>query len=712
MQLYFRGLETGLIDQLCNEHRRFTTQLHRLQCSLRREPRPMKLAFLLYKYFPYGGLQRDLLRMVRECEARGHEIQIYLLVKKDIPEDLNVTVVPVKALFNHTKYRLYSEAVRELLKKDPVDCVVGFNKMPDLDIYYAADSCYAEKAATQRSWLYRLLPRFHHFSRFEAAVFGRESNTKIMMISDAQKPYFKKHYNTPEARMQPLPPGISRDRVAPDNSNAIRTSARQKLGIAGDDFLILFVGSGFIKKGLDRAILAVNSLPADVLGKVQFRIVGDDRIGRFQSLIEQYELEDSVKFLGGRRDIPELLLAGDLLLHPALDENAGLVLLEAMVAGMEVLATDVCGYAHYITEAGMGELVPSPFDQSVLNQKLLSMISSRDREASMTKGRQFAAEADIYSMPQVAVDCIEDYVGQRDADRVVIPATAVVIAKDEANKIQACIRSLKFFKEVLVIDSGSQDNTVELAKAEGATVIYNPWPGYSQQRQFGLERASYDWVLSVDADERVSPALRESIISLFEGDMTTTGFAINRRNHFMGHPLNYGEGYPDWIIRLFNRQHASWSQDLVHEKVTLEGDVERLGGDLDHFSEESLAEYLAKQNQYTTLQAEQMYQSGKRSSGFRMLTSPLFRFIKFYLFRGGFRDGVPGLVHIAFGCFNSFSKYAKLKEIELALNHQSGLKKDKGAGQGTGNPATSLIKQEMEKPATVSKPKVPQAVDS
>ena len=631
----------------------------------------MKLAFLLYKYFPYGGLQRDLLRMVRECEARGHEIKIYLLVKKDIPQDLNVTVVPVKALFNHTRYRRYSEAVRELLKQDPVDCVIGFNKMPDLDIYYAADSCYAEKAHTQRSWLYRQLPRYHHFSRFESAVFGRDSDTRILMISDAQKPYFQKHYNTPEERMQPLPPGISRDRVAPDNSEEIRTRTRRELGIRDDECLILFVGSGFIKKGLDRAILAINSLPTDVQRHVQLRIVGDDRRNRFENMIRQHNLEDSIQFLGGRRDVPELLLAGDLLLHPALDENAGLVLLEAMVAGMEVLATDVCGYAHYIREADMGDLVPSPFDQATLNSKLLTMINQLDRESAMAKGRKFAAEADIYSMPVVAVDCIEQYVAEREAAKVKIPATAVVIAQDEANKIRACIKSLDFFEEVLVIDSGSEDNTVELARAEGARVIYNPWPGYSDQRQFALEHASFDWVLSVDADERVSPELRASIIRAFEKGPADRGYEINRRNHFMGHPLNHGEGYPDWILRFFNRHHANWSQDLVHEKVTLDGEVKRLEGDLDHFSEESLSDYLTKQNQYTSLQAEQMYQSGKRSSGLRLLTSPLFRFIKFYLIRGGFRDGLPGLVHIAFGCFNSFSKYAKLKEIELAREKEA-----------------------------------------
>jgi hypothetical protein len=133
----------------------------------------------------------------------------------------------------------------------------------------------------------------------------------------------------------------------------------------------------------------------------------------------------------------------------------------------------------------------------------------------------------------------------------------------------------------------------------------------------------------------------------------------------MGRPLRHGEGYPDWCLRLFNRRKARWSSDVVHEKVLFDGETGKLGGDLNHFSEESLAQYLDKQNRYTTLQAEGMYARGKNASLVKLTLSPLVRFVKFYLFRLGFLDGVPGLVHIAIGCFNSFSKYAKLRELWL-----------------------------------------------
>ncbi len=245
-----------------------------------------------------------------------------------------------------------------------------------------------------------------------------------------------------------------------------------------------------------------------------------------------------------------------------------------------------------------------------------------------------------------------------------VPATATIIALNESRNIADCVSSVSFFDEVLVIDSGSTDGTAELAESAGATVVKNSWPGFGPQKQFALEQARNDWVLSIDADERVSPELREALIDLFRTKPHANGYSINRRNHFMGRPLRHGEGYPDWCLRLFNRNHACWSSDPVHEKVEMKGQTARIIGDLEHYSEGSLTEYLDKQNRYTTLQARHLYEAGRRATLAKLLLSPVVRFIKFYFVRLGFLDGVPGLVHILIGCFNSFSKYAKLREIQ------------------------------------------------
>jgi glycosyltransferase involved in cell wall biosynthesis len=246
-----------------------------------------------------------------------------------------------------------------------------------------------------------------------------------------------------------------------------------------------------------------------------------------------------------------------------------------------------------------------------------------------------------------------------------IQATATIITHNEARHIVACIRSVDWFAEVLVVDSGSSDETVALARAAGARVIENPWPGFGLQKQYAIDHASHDWVFSIDADERLSETLKEAMQTLLVVEPGQSAFRINRCNHFMGRALRHGEGYPDWCLRLFNRTQARWSDDVVHEKVLFDGQVGKLQGDLDHYSQESVAAYLDKQNRYTTLQAEGLYARGIDASLVKLTLSPLVRFVKFYLFRLGFLDGVPGLVHIAIGCFNSFIKYAKLRDLHL-----------------------------------------------
>jgi len=251
-----------------------------------------------------------------------------------------------------------------------------------------------------------------------------------------------------------------------------------------------------------------------------------------------------------------------------------------------------------------------------------------------------------------------------------VPATATIIALNESRNIAECVKSVSFCDEVLVIDSGSTDGTVDLARSAGATVLENPWPGFGPQKQYALEHARNNWIFSIDADERVSPELQRAIVELFARNPDAQGYTINRRNHFMGRALRHGEGYPDWCLRLFNRSHASWSADPVHEKVELEGRIDRLKGDLEHYSEGSLTEYLDKQNHYTTLQARHLHTIGRRATLFKLLLSPFVRFFKFYFIRLGFLDGVPGLVHILIGCFNSFLKYAKLREIQTRSSCQ------------------------------------------
>lgn len=243
------------------------------------------------------------------------------------------------------------------------------------------------------------------------------------------------------------------------------------------------------------------------------------------------------------------------------------------------------------------------------------------------------------------------------------PISAIIIACNEIDRIEACIASVAFCDEILVVDSGSRDGTPELCRRLGCRVVHQPWLGYGPQKRRAVSLASHDWVLCVDADERVTPQLAESIMAAL-GQCQATAYEFPRCNRFLGRWLRHGEGYPDVCLRLFDRRAAQWSVDSVHEKVVGCGPmpfrVQRLAGDLMHESETTLEQYLAKQNRYTTLQAEELIRRGTRVSGFKVIFSPVVRFIKFYFVRGGFRDGLPGLLHIAIGCFNSLVKYAKV----------------------------------------------------
>ena len=240
-----------------------------------------------------------------------------------------------------------------------------------------------------------------------------------------------------------------------------------------------------------------------------------------------------------------------------------------------------------------------------------------------------------------------------------MPFSVIIITHNAGRLLEGCLTSASFADEIVVVDSGSTDGTVELALRHGAKVVQKEWLGFGPQKQFAVGAAVHDWVLCLDADERVSEALRDAIVAELRAPRAAV-YAIPRRNRFLGRWLRHGEGYPDWSVRLFDRRQAHWSDDPVHEKIITAAPMQRLSGDLLHESAETLEHYLDKQNRYTSLQAHTLHAQGRRAGAWHLLLAPLARFIKFYFLRLGFLDGVPGLVHVCIGCMNSFNKYAKL----------------------------------------------------
>ncbi len=376
----------------------------------------VRLAFALFIYFPFGGLTRDLVAVARACRRRGHEVRVYAGERRGgVDDETDVRLLPTRARTSHGKQREFAGKLNSALAEFSPDLTVGFNKMPTLDAYYAADGCFADKAR-RRGWWYQRTPRCRRFLAFEKAVFARESSTQILMIAENQMRAYQECYGTPRERISLLPPGIARDRIAgtDDDVRARRNYFRARWQLEDGDRLLLMIGSGFRTKGLDRTLKAFASLPAHLLERARLFVVGEDNAAPFEKTARQLGVHSRVRFVHGRDDVPEFLLGADLLVHPAYREAGGIVLLEAMVAGLPVITTDVCGYAHYVSDAGMGEVLPSPFEQSALNRGVRRLMEA-ERNTWRERGRNFAQKADIYDMPQHACRRIESIAGKRSA---------------------------------------------------------------------------------------------------------------------------------------------------------------------------------------------------------------------------------------------------------------------------------------------------------
>ena len=235
---------------------------------------------------------------------------------------------------------------------------------------------------------------------------------------------------------------------------------------------------------------------------------------------------------------------------------------------------------------------------------------------------------------------------------------------DEEKNLARALASLDFCDEIVVVDSGSTDSTVELARGRGARVIDNAWQGYAAQKNFAASAATHDWILSLDADEEVSSRLRESIEALRERAPQHAGYNFPRLAQYLGRWVRHGGWYPDRKVRLYDRRRAGWRGEFVHESVVVDGPVGSLEGDLLHYTCASLSDHVSRINRYTDLAAAEMRQRGEAPGLGRLLVSPLWAYFKAFVLQQGFRDGVHGLLIAWMAAFYVFLKYAKARTAE------------------------------------------------
>ena len=248
-----------------------------------------------------------------------------------------------------------------------------------------------------------------------------------------------------------------------------------------------------------------------------------------------------------------------------------------------------------------------------------------------------------------------------------VPLSAVLIAQNEDQVIADALASVSFCDEIVVVDSGSSDRTREIASAAGARVITNaPWPGFVAQRDFAVRAARHDWVLAIDADERVGRALADEIRALRDRGFTVAGYRIARVAFYLGRWIRGTDWYPDWQVRLFDRTRAGWQGDLVHESVAVRGPVQKLRGELEHHPYADIADHLRKIDSYTTLWAQQARAAGRRSNVVDTAAGAAWAFFRNYVLRRGWLLGSAGLTISVLNSHYTFAKLAKLCELDRA----------------------------------------------
>ena len=362
-----------------------------------------KIAILLYRYFPYGGLQKDFLEVAKELRSR--DIQFKVFTRKwegAIPEGFHVKELGERGLTNFSKNKNFVKDSSMALEEYGPDLVFGFNKMPGLDLYFAADTCF-KKEALNKNPLMKFTRRFKQSMEYEKAVFTSSSSTEIFLLNNKQAKDFKSVYQINPNKITIIPPGIDLNW-----SDHEQIGIRNAFKIPSEDKVALFVGSDFSRKGLDRAIssihfLNVNDMPFSLL------VIGKDNFGPYSELVDKLDLNDKIKYLGPRDDVASIMKSSDLLLHPAREEAAGNVIIESLVSNLPVATCRDVGFAEEVKNNKGGIVLDEDFDQDAFDNLVLGIC--RNKELINIKQGMLGLERQEYFFSRFK--CIADKIEER-----------------------------------------------------------------------------------------------------------------------------------------------------------------------------------------------------------------------------------------------------------------------------------------------------------
>lgn len=365
----------------------------------------MHFAFAIVNLFPGGGLQRDCIDIARRVHKLGHQVTIFTsrLSDNEFVKDLSVRVLRVAGNTNHRLQRAFSNEFRKVASGD-FDLLVGFDKLAGLDVLYCSDrSMYAR---TARNPIIRLLPRYSEFIRLEEECFAPNRATKILLLSETQLNEYWRTWMTEPKRLVLLPPTLVPNRRRPEyQTNGTRAEWRASLGLSPNDWVWITVAVQPRTKGIDRSIRALCKF-----SEARLLIVGlnenETRSAKIKRLAHKLGVASQIKWLGHREDIPELMAAADVFVHPARYDTTGTVILEAIVNGLPVITTSTCGYSKHVSGAGAGIVIQEPFNQKTL---LAALETARDLECRTLwskSGSEYGKHKSLYEGKSRAAELI------------------------------------------------------------------------------------------------------------------------------------------------------------------------------------------------------------------------------------------------------------------------------------------------------------------
>lgn len=373
--------------------------------------RPLSIALVIIRYFDFGGLQNEMLRVAKLLIERGHKVEVITSDwQGDVIDVIERHIVPITAKINHKKIQQLATIVENRVKEKHFDCVVGFNKIPGLDFYFAGDVCLAEKVDKEKPPFVKLLPRYRSYLKFEKAVFGKESKTQILLLAHGAASTYQHYYQIQQNRLHAVPPGVAKDRF---DMNFDREKAKQKLrkewSLPQQARIIIHVGSAFYRKGVDRIIEAIANLPQRQKDNTWLFVIGNDEPKKFVALADKKGIKKQIIFTGPRNDVDAFYQGADFLVHPAREECAGMTIMEALYCGLPVVTTENSGFAWHVEKAKAGYVVDYPFSQKQLNQSVAQSLDlSENQYVNLSENaNHYCLTEDVHNLAGAVAGVIE-----------------------------------------------------------------------------------------------------------------------------------------------------------------------------------------------------------------------------------------------------------------------------------------------------------------